>query len=208
MQSVESKTLPWLPPYVSLEERAVKQLRIEVKSADKTVLIVPKGTPISAARAFYAQHHEWIETQRVRLAHNASFDFGLHGQQWLLHGKPHTEDTRPDDLAAWYRQYANQYLPKQLSHLAKTYGFTFAKCTIRDQKTRWGSCSHQGNISLNWRLILMPVWVSDYVLIHELCHTREMNHSAAFWQEVATCHLQVADARQWLKEAGSAILCL
>ena len=72
----------------------------------------------------------------------------------------------------------------------------------RFQQTRWGSCSSRGNLNFNWRLLLMPERVMDYVIVHELAHRREMNHSAAFWQIVETYLPDYRERRQWLKENG------
>ena len=83
-------------------------------------------------------------------------------------------------LEAIYRKAAREYFPKRVSHYARMLGVTYGKISIRDQKTRWGSCSSEGNLSFNWRLILAPPDVLDYVVIHELCHRKEMNHSKAF----------------------------
>ena len=79
---------------------------------------------------------------------------------------------------------------------------TYGRITIRDQKTRWGSCSSRGNLNFNWRLLLMPERVMDYVIVHELAHRREMNHSAAFWQIIETYLPDYRERRQWLKENG------
>lgn len=88
-------------------------------------------------------------------------------------------------LEEWYRHQARCYLPSRLMHFANQFGFAVAKVSVRGQKTQWGSCSGRGAISVNWRLMLMPSDVVDYVLIHELCHLRHSNHSPEFWALVA-----------------------
>lgn len=87
-------------------------------------------------------------------------------------------------LQAWYRAEAARLLPLRMARLADDLGVEYTRVTIRAQRSRWGSCSSSGGISLNWRLILMPARLCDYVLAHELCHLREMNHSPAFWRQV------------------------
>lgn len=84
-------------------------------------------------------------------------------------------------LEQWYRKQAKRYLPTRLATLAEQVGAYPTKVSIRSQKTRWGSCSGKGHISLNWRLMLLPTQLVDYVLIHELCHLRHLNHSPRFW---------------------------
>ncbi|RYY79090.1 MAG: M48 family peptidase [Moraxellaceae bacterium] len=95
-------------------------------------------------------------------------------------------------LKTWIRQQASIYLPKQLAQLANQYGFVYQSCQVRHAKTRWGSCSSQQSISLNAALLLLPIELVNYVLLHELCHTRQLNHSARFWQE-----MQRVDANYW-----------
>lgn len=80
------------------------------------------------------------------------------------------------------RKRAKEFLPPRLTHLAKEHGFAFSTTTIRDSHTRWGSCSSRGNISLSIYLMMLSNKLIDYVLLHELCHTREMNHSERFWR--------------------------
>lgn len=102
-------------------------------------------------------------------------------------------------LKGWVREQAAQHLPQRLAQLAQYGGFSYRRCQVRHAKTRWGSCSSQAVISLNAGLILLPVPVLDYVLWHELCHTRQLNHSAQFWQEVAQVDADYFSHRQQLK---------
>lgn len=87
-------------------------------------------------------------------------------------------------LKQWVRNQASVHLPTRLADLAQQHGFRYSSCTVRHAKTRWGSCSAKGSINLNAGLILMPVQLLDYVILHELCHTRQLNHSALFWKEM------------------------
>ncbi|MDX1514752.1 MAG: SprT family zinc-dependent metalloprotease [Gammaproteobacteria bacterium] len=89
-------------------------------------------------------------------------------------------------LEEWFRQQAVRRLPRRLSKFAARLGVRPARVSIRAQKTRWGSCSSNGVICLNWRLVLLPPDLADYILVHELCHLRHMNHSSRFWNLVAT----------------------
>lgn len=90
-------------------------------------------------------------------------------------------------IGLWLKPKAEAVIPQRLSVLAELHGFHYQRVTIRGQKTRWGSCSSQKNISLNYKLLFLPSEVVDYVLIHELCHTLEMNHSSRFWALVEDC---------------------
>ena len=86
---------------------------------------------------------------------------------------------------------------------ARKMGVTYGRISIREQKTRWGSCSSVGNLNYNWKLVLMPPGVLDYVVVHELAHRREMNHSAAFWKVVATWMPDYKKYRKWLRDNGN-----
>ena len=93
-------------------------------------------------------------------------------------------------------------LPARLYELANQHGCLVTAVSIRSQKTRWGSCGRNGHISLNWRLMLMPEWVRDYVLVHELMHLRRMDHSPKFWRHVEVACPDYRVARQWLRRHG------
>ena len=101
---------------------------------------------------------------------------------------------------------ALQHIPKRVSYFAKQIGVTYGKITIRNQKTRWGSCSSKGNLNFNCLLMLTPPEVIDYVVVHELCHRKEMNHSWAFWAEVEKVLSCYKEQVKWLKENGGKII--
>ena len=101
---------------------------------------------------------------------------------------------------------ALEYIPKRVSYFAKQIGVTYGKITIRNQKTRWGSCSSKGNLNFNCLLMLTPPEVIDYVVVHELCHRKEMNHSGAFWAEVEKILPDYKEQVKWLKENGGKII--
>ncbi|MEP7116878.1 MAG: SprT family zinc-dependent metalloprotease [Acidobacteriota bacterium] len=108
-------------------------------------------------------------------------------------------------VRAWLRQRAGAELPGELHALAARHDLTVTRVSIRDQKSRWGSCSRRGTISLNWRLVQTPPWVREYVLLHELMHRRELNHSARFWRLVAAACPRYVEARRWLRTDGASL---
>lgn len=83
-----------------------------------------------------------------------------------------------------HRTAAMAFVAKQLPELNRAYGFTYHRVTIRNQATRWGSCSKQGNLNFHYKIVLLPPALADYILVHELCHLQELNHSRAFWDLV------------------------
>ena len=107
------------------------------------------------------------------------------------------------------RQLAEQALtiiPERVAHYAQIMNVTIGKISIRNQVSRWGSCSSKGNLNFNCLLMLMPPDVIDYVVVHELCHRKEMNHSPKFWTEVAQVLPNYKLQKKWLKDNGSAIM--
>ena len=103
---------------------------------------------------------------------------------------------------------ALKVIPERVEYFAKVIGVTYGKITIRNQKTRWGSCSSKGNLNFNCLLMLAPSEVLDYVVVHELCHRKQMNHSKAFWLEVEKVLPNYKEVRKWLKEEGSQMITL
>ena len=101
---------------------------------------------------------------------------------------------------------ASEVLPEKVSHFANQIGVSYGRITIRSQRTRWGSCSVKGNLNFNCLLMLMPQEVQDYVVIHELCHRKEMNHSPDFWTEVERYCPDYRIHRKWLKDNGAALI--
>lgn len=97
-------------------------------------------------------------------------------------------------------------IPQRVRKYAAIIGVTVGRITIRNQKTRWGSCSSKGNLNFNCLLMLCPEDVRDYVVVHELCHRKELNHSPCFWNEVARVMPDYAVRRKWLKDNGAALI--
>lgn len=117
-------------------------------------------------------------------------------------------------LEARYRKAAKEYIPQRVDYYVSQMEWTdeevfeenrkpYKRITIREQKSRWGSCSGRGTLSFNWRLMLAPPRVLDYVVIHEICHFKHMNHSKEFWEEVAKLEPHYKEYRQWLKDHGA-----
>jgi predicted metal-dependent hydrolase len=123
-------------------------------------------------------------------------------QNALVVTAPDAEEGAPDlrpVVTAWLWQLARVELPARLRALAQRHGLEVKAVSIRNQRTRWGSCAPNGRISLNWRLVPTPDEVCDYVLVHELMHLRQANHSARFWRLVADACPDYQAARQWLR---------
>lgn len=192
-------------------------------------IIVPAGTADARVDEMLTARRGWIASKRRRVAevHNRPAQLGVdrRGVVWLAgdavvvrrrDGAPararlaggQLAVTAPDHQHAaaaierWYRREAGVRLRDAAARESARLRLSYRSLAVRDQQTRWGSCSAQGNLSFNWRLVLAPVQVLDYVVVHELCHLRVPNHSKSFWQslEAAMPGWQRHDA--WLRAHG------
>ena len=164
-----------------IRHRRARRYLLRVDPDGRVRVTIPRGGSRREADAFAARHIDWIARQRAKL--------------------PPSPPLSPDERRSYVRQ-AKRELPARLLELAARYGLTVARVTVRNQRSRWGSCGRDGHITLNWRLVRMPAWVRDYVIVHELMHLRRMDHSPAYWQHVAAACPQYADARAWLRAHG------
>lgn len=108
-------------------------------------------------------------------------------------------------LELWYAREARKVIPQRVAEINKGFGFAYNRIAIRNQRTRWGSCSQSKNLNFNWRLLLAPPEILDYVIVHELAHLQELNHSRHFWRLVESRCSYFREARKWLKENGHAL---
>lgn len=109
-------------------------------------------------------------------------------------------------VAAWYRVEARRVFAARLDAFAARMDLNYRELYVKEQKTKWGSCSAQGNINLNWRLVMAPDQVINYVVVHELAHRKHLNHSSAFWQCVEAYIPDYRQWRKWLRENGSSLV--
>ncbi len=170
-----------------------------IRSRRKTISlqIAPDGTltvrcPQRMAKrdveAFLQEKESWIRKHQTHIA-----------------ARPQLPALTPEELKSLAERAAS-VIPQRLQHFAPLVGVTYHRVTIRSQHTRWGSCSAKGNLNFNCLLMLAPPEVLDYVVVHELCHRRELNHSPAFWAEVARVLPGYAAQRKWLREEGGALI--
>lgn len=168
-----------------------KTLSIRITQEGNLEIRAPLGMPKGEIEAFLKEKAQWIETHRAKvLAEYAQGQEAPLGEEEIL------------TLAEQMRQR----LPEKLNRHAASMGVTFGRVTIRCQQTRWGSCSSRGNLNFNCLLMLAPEEVLDYVVVHELAHRKQMNHSALFWQEVERECPDYKKSLRWLKDRGGALL--
>lgn len=199
---------------------------------DGTVLVrAPLRASQSSIQEFVRKNTQWIERHRAKALANppaASREY-VPGESFLYLGMPYPleivegqkEPLRRNGtfkLAAshqsraasafehWYREQARQVLTERLESFARQHDFQYKGIRITSARTRWGSCSATGSLSFSWRLILAPLAVVDYVVVHELVHTVFHNHSGQFWDRVQTVLPDFHKYRRWLREHGQALL--
>lgn len=124
----------------------------------------------------------------------------------IVHKDSISEDEIISALKCWYTHQFKTIVLERIAYYSPLIEVSPNRITVRQQKSRWGSCSSKGNINLNLRLILAPVNIIDYVIVHELCHMREMNHSKKFWNLVQSIFPDYKECKAWLKSNGSALI--
>jgi len=124
------------------------------------------------------------------------------GERLVVETGKHGTRNLKEALFVWYRKQAEETLSARVGHWQSRFPVPAGRITVRDQKTRWGSCSTRGNLSFNWRLILAPPEILDYVVVHEMSHLLHMNHSGKFWSVVESLIPDYQSRRHWLRDHG------
>ena len=207
-----------------------RNYRLTLKRDGTAVATIPSRGSEREARRFVEQHREWLERARARQARKPrGAEVWVIGTHVLWRGEmteirratlPEAErpqvclaadvfrvpsfdgDLRPT-LEAHFARRGKVELPGRTWELSALTGVEVKLVTVRNQRSRWGSCSANGTISLNWRLVQTPDFVRDYIIYHELMHLKEMNHSNRFWTRVEEVCPHWRDAERWLKRNGS-----
>ncbi|MCW2920317.1 MAG: hypothetical protein JWL76_191 [Thermoleophilia bacterium] len=169
--------------------------RMEQKSRD-TEVDLERGDPVRWMG-------RWIPTRLERGGRRAAVRLDEFGERLLLR-VPEDEDPY-DALVAWYRREARGIFERSVAEWAGLFGLVPGRVSVREQRTRWGSCTHKGDLSFNWRLVLAPEWVLESIVVHELCHIDELNHSSRFWALLDERFPEHEAASEWLREHGAAL---
>ena len=166
-----------IAPVYFVRHRRARRYLLRVEFDGRVRVTIPRGGSRREADAFAQRHVEWVARQRAALSRGC---FSADDRQRL-------------------RQQAQRELPERLLELADANGLSVTRISIRNQRTRWGSCGRDGHVCLNWRLVAMPSWVRDYVMIHELMHLRRMDHSSKFWKLVEAACPTFQTSRSYLR---------
>jgi len=207
-----------------------RSYRLSIPHHGGPVLTVPAHGRWSEAEAFLNRQTAWLEARLKRTGKPVAFIDGaivplrgidhtivptgkVRGRVELVEGEttpvlmvPGEPEHHARRLIDWLKTEAQRDIEGRVAIHAATLGVTVKSVSMRSQATRWGSCSSSGNLNFNWRLVLAPPFVLDYVAAHEVAHLREMNHSQAFWDRVAEALPDMARGRAWLKAHGRQLM--
>ena len=176
-----------LEPLVFVRHPRARRYVIRVAEDGTVRVTIPRWGSKKDATSFVQRERAWIEKQQRQREEERS--------------RPRVAPMAPE-VERVLRERARHELPARLFELAAAHAVAVERVSIRNQRWRWGSCSRSGHICLNWRLVTMPDWVRDYVIVHELMHVKRMDHSARFWKLVAHACPRFQEARAWLRRAA------
>ena len=169
-----------------------KTIAVEIKPDGRIIVRAPMRASQKRIESFLEDHKEWIIKHLIKMRDEL------------------TEESEADKLSvADIKKLANEamkIIPKRVAYYAPLVGVNYGRITIRNQKTRWGSCSSKGNLNFNCLLMLTPPEVLDSVVVHELCHIKYMNHSKNFYDEVLRVFPEYKKWNKWLKDNGNKIM--
>ena len=180
---------------ITVIRSARKTVGLEIKPNGQIILRAPLAMTETQMRQFLSEKEAWLKKHLLIFKDKQS--------------KRTETSTQPRLTEADIRALADRALteiPPRVAYYAKIIGVTYGRITIRNQTTRWGSCSSKGNLNFNCLLMLAPSEIADYTIVHELCHRKEMNHSAAFWALVESVMPDYRDRVKWVNEHGGEIM--
>jgi predicted metal-dependent hydrolase len=212
-------------PYTVRRSSRARRVRVNVHAHEGVEVVLPQRAPDRAAAAAVAELRPWIERRlgeaaavRARLAERAGTVPYLGDALTLVAEAGRTRahrradrllvpagDARPA-LERWYRRAARREVATRLDRATAEVGSGYRDLVIRGQRTRWASCSPDGRMSFNWRLLLAPAEVLDYVVWHEVCHLEIMDHSPRFWTLLESRWPDYREQRRWLQRHGATLI--
>ncbi len=216
--------IPFAMHNLQVHRRKVKYARIMVHHDGQIHFIAPMRLSEQRIAELLDKHATWIDKQRERFSRLARIE--LKADEVLYRGKCYKVHYRaslgdevfvdhealsiscgrnlldPQIAEQWYKKEAQRVLPRRVEVMAERFGFHYTQVRVRSPKTIWGSCSSRHALSFNWRLIKAPPFVLDYLVLHELSHTRVADHSTRFWNQVEEVCPRYKEAVEWLKTYG------
>ena len=221
-------------PYTVRPSARARRISLRIREPGLVEVVVPVRHVVPHPESILQRHAGWIlrTFERLRRAGAGGEKFG-EGSRILFLGTERTvrvercerkrpsiiiteneiivrlspaspEDIRPL-LGRWMRREAGSILPARVSELNEKWGFRYANIAVRNQRTRWGSCSRRGNLSFNWRLVMLPPEVAEYLIFHELAHLKYLDHSPRFWRFVESMCPGFRHSERWLRKYGRSV---
>lgn len=178
--------------WIESTRKRIDQQRSELKK--RNLFSLPRQIHLQAIKRNYRVYYKKTRASVVTISEE--------GDRLLVSGATKDEDQCRIAFQKWLSSIGQEVLVPKLEKIRKRTGLKYKKAAIRGQKTRWGSCSSNGTISLNYKMLFLPPKVVEYVMIHELCHTVQMNHSRAFWELVETFEKNYRDYEDTLRIAS------
>jgi len=203
--------------YKIISSRRSRNIRISIKPSGEVIITKPYLIPEIIAHGFFDKHRDWVEKQLEKLSVSKKnekqylykgilydiifkpnkFTYSFKDNQLFVSGLSLASALR--SLENFHKREAITLIKKHVEYSAKIMQLKYGRITIRDQDSRWGSCSSQGNLNFSWRLIKASQQTMEYVIIHELAHLKHMNHSMAFWRLVEQYAPMYREHRRWLR---------
>lgn len=217
-----------LPDNYILERKNVKHARIRVSENLSVRVLVPQNFDSTDIQNLLKKKQNWIDKNLNKFKGKTEI-IKLHDNQILLFGNKYTYFYRSefhnrvvvnqehktiqsktnllddDEQLKWYKRFAKRHINQRLTDVSSQHKYKYNKVFIRDQRTKWGNCSTEKNLSFNWRLVKTPHFVIDYLIFHELVHTRTMNHTNKFWTELRSLYPEYQEAIKWLDKYGNSL---
>lgn len=221
-----------VPAYTHRVHPRARRMTLKVSPTGEVIVVTPRFIPQWSIKQFVNAHTEWIQTQleqqinsnaynstdklllfgkqyKLSLNYTSELPAGVHIQGTQIYLNP-TEpllknswlDSHTEQLNRFLKRTARTYIEPRTSQISQTMAIEYQQLRLKEQKSRWGSCSSDGNLNFNWRLVHCPPEVIDYVIVHELAHRKHMDHSSKFWNLVAQFNPDHRLHRGWLKRHG------
>lgn len=225
-----------LPRYTHRVHPRAKRMTLRITPQGEVVVVTPNFIPQWSIKHFVAAHSSWIEQQlleykknqtsrddntillfgktyHLTLRYTAAVPAGVHIQDATVFVNPTAplvddtwQDSHTTQLNKFLKRTARRYIEPRTQQLGQVMGIEYQHLRLKELTSRWGSCSSDGNLNFNWRLVHCPPDVIDYVIVHELAHRQHMDHSARFWNLVAQHNPDHRQHRGWLKRHGRFIV--
>lgn len=209
---------------VEIKKKAMRSLRLRLKEKNKLEISVPWLTPTILIKKFLNDNAEWILKQNKKLSHKKVLSkinkISILGEDYVVETKKSMRDSLVVIDKKIFINYSNKadikkiidkkmrvmalkIIKENVKRLAEKYDLNYKKVSVKNQSSRFGSCSHSGSLNFNWQIILFPITVFEHIILHELTHLTVKNHSKSFWELLGSYDSNWRENNRWLKKEGT-----